>query len=153
MARPVHWVQFVLWTVGGLYFSWTDLDEIHGDHLRAPEPQVAVVGALASPSIAVEAIREREPVDSLAGLALIDLLGRPTYRIDYFTRVGAGVVRRTRLADAAAGALRPDISEAEAVALARQAYVGSEPVRSVEHLTEANVGSHHEYRGGSCSSR
>ena len=27
-------VQFILWTLGGLYFSWTVLGEIHGDHLR-----------------------------------------------------------------------------------------------------------------------
>ena len=24
-------IQFLAWTVSGLYFSWTDLDEIHGD--------------------------------------------------------------------------------------------------------------------------
>jgi len=24
-------IQFLLWTVSGLYFSWTNIDEIHGD--------------------------------------------------------------------------------------------------------------------------
>ncbi len=24
-------IQFIMWTLSGLYFSWTDLDEIHGD--------------------------------------------------------------------------------------------------------------------------
>ncbi len=24
-------VQFLAWTVSGLYFSWTDIDQIHGD--------------------------------------------------------------------------------------------------------------------------
>ena len=27
-------IQFILWTVSGMYFSWTDLDEIHGDHYK-----------------------------------------------------------------------------------------------------------------------
>ena len=27
-------IQFLFWTISGLYFSWTDLDEIHGDHFR-----------------------------------------------------------------------------------------------------------------------
>mgnify|MGYP005819234799 CR=1 FL=1 len=27
-------VQFLLWTISGLYFSWTDIDEIHGDNFR-----------------------------------------------------------------------------------------------------------------------
>lgn len=26
-------IQFLFWTISGLYFSWTDIDEIHGDHL------------------------------------------------------------------------------------------------------------------------
>ena len=28
-------VQFFLWTIGGLYFSWSDMDEVHGDHQKA----------------------------------------------------------------------------------------------------------------------
>ena len=27
-------IQFLAWTVSGLYFSWTDIDEIHGDQFR-----------------------------------------------------------------------------------------------------------------------
>ena len=27
-------IQFLFWTISGLYFSWTDLDEIHGDHFK-----------------------------------------------------------------------------------------------------------------------
>ena len=27
-------IQFIMWTASGLYFSWTDIDEIHGDHFR-----------------------------------------------------------------------------------------------------------------------
>lgn len=24
-------IQFIFWTVGGIYFSWSNMDEIHGD--------------------------------------------------------------------------------------------------------------------------
>ena len=27
-------IQFLFWTISGLYFSWTDIDEIHGDHYK-----------------------------------------------------------------------------------------------------------------------
>ena len=31
-------IQFLFWTLSGLYFSWTNLDEIHGDHyLKSPK--------------------------------------------------------------------------------------------------------------------
>ncbi|WP_425391996.1 hypothetical protein [Ekhidna sp.] len=26
-------IQFLFWTLGGLYFSWNDIDKIHGEHL------------------------------------------------------------------------------------------------------------------------
>ena len=34
-------IQFLFWTVSGLYFSWTNIDEIHGDHYQketSPNP-------------------------------------------------------------------------------------------------------------------
>ena len=34
-------IQFLFWTISGLYFSWTNLDEIHGDQYRkAPKQYV-----------------------------------------------------------------------------------------------------------------
>ena len=27
-------LQFLMWTISGLYFSWTNLDEIHGDQFK-----------------------------------------------------------------------------------------------------------------------
>ena len=26
-------IQFLFWTISGLYFSWTNIDEIRGEHL------------------------------------------------------------------------------------------------------------------------
>ena len=32
-------IQFLFWTISGLYFSWTDIDDVHGDHyLKKPTP-------------------------------------------------------------------------------------------------------------------
>ena len=28
-------IQFLFWTIGGLYFSWSNMDEVHGDHQKA----------------------------------------------------------------------------------------------------------------------
>lgn len=27
-------IQFLMWTISGMYFSWTDIDEIHGDQFK-----------------------------------------------------------------------------------------------------------------------
>ena len=32
-------VQFLFWTIGGLYFSWSNMDDVHGDPMKKPTPQ------------------------------------------------------------------------------------------------------------------
>jgi hypothetical protein len=140
-------IQFVLWTVGGLYFSWTDLDEIHGDHLMRPRAELPADVPLVSPSAVIERIRATRSVDSLAGIELTTVLERPTWRISYVSITDGRAVRQRQLADAATGTLRGPFSREEAVAAARAAYAGTAPVTSVELLTAGNVGGHHEYRG------
>lgn len=139
-------VQFLLWTLGGLYFSWTDLDTVHGDHLRRPARLPRADGELASPSAVVSAVRREQPVDSIASLALVDVLGRPTYRLTYFGGTADGTARRVQLADARTGELRGPVDREEAIRLAREAFIGPDTIRSVEYLTPASVGRHHEYR-------
>lgn len=155
-ARRIHrylgvfiGIQFVLWTAGGLYFSWTDLDEIHGDHLRAATPTVLGDAALASPAAAIAQLRALHPVDSLAGLELLNVHSRPTYRLHFFTRDGERTVRRTRLADAATGNLREPVSREEAIVAARSAMRADLRLAGATLVTEENVNGHHEYRGGS----
>jgi uncharacterized iron-regulated membrane protein len=139
-------IQFLLWTAGGLYFSWTDLDRVHGDHLHVPRPRLRAEGALVSPTQVLDAIRRGEPVDSLATVELVRVMDAPVYRLAYFTRTPAGVTRRVRLADARTGALRPPVSRDEAIRMARAEFAHAVPLRTVEYLTPATVGKHHEYR-------
>ena len=152
-ARQIHrWlglvigVQFVLWTVGGLYFSWTDLDEVHGDHLARPQAHLAGDLALASPAVVLDALRSRVQVDSLASVELAVVLEQPVWRLTYFTENDGRSIRRVQLADAVSGTLREPLGRDEAIAAARAAYVGHAPVTTVEYLTPDSVGRHHEYR-------
>ena len=41
-------IQFLAWTISGLYFSWTNIDEIHGDHFRKQLPPTFVYENLIS---------------------------------------------------------------------------------------------------------
>jgi uncharacterized iron-regulated membrane protein len=152
-ARRIHrWlglfigIQFVLWTVGGLYFSWTSLDAVHGDHLLRPRAQLPANVPFVSPTAVVETLRQRERVDSLVGVDLTMVLDRPVWRVSYFTTVDGRAARRRQLADAATGALRPALTREEALVAAHAAYVRDDSVVGVEYLTAENVGRHHEYR-------
>ena len=33
-------IQFLMWTISGMYFSWTDINEIHGDHFKKEIPKI-----------------------------------------------------------------------------------------------------------------
>jgi hypothetical protein len=33
-------IQFLLWTIGGLYFSWSNMDEIHAGPAEKRDPSV-----------------------------------------------------------------------------------------------------------------
>ena len=43
-------IQFLFWTISGLYFSWTNIDEIHGDQFKNLKYQPKAFNSLISPS-------------------------------------------------------------------------------------------------------
>jgi hypothetical protein len=134
-------IQFLMWTVGGLYFSWSNMAEIHGDFQKKPPPQYSADLAFISPSVALKNWRETMKMDSILGVSLIDILGKPTYRMEF---LHGGHHKMYQLADAQTGALRPPLSKNEAIALAVQQFKGEPQVRTVEELK--TVDGHHEYR-------
>lgn len=152
-ARRIHrWlgvfigIQFLLWTAGGLYFSWTSLGAVHGDHLMRPRSHVPAGASVVSPATVVASLREREAIDSLMTMELTMVLDRPAWRIAYLASADGRATRRNVIADAATGELRAPLTRDEAVATARASYTGDGHVVSVDYLTRENVGRHHEYR-------
>lgn len=133
-------VQFLAWTISGLYFSWIHIDDIHGDpQMRRPAPLAADINVV-SPSAALGALAAEEPFEAVRSVELIGVLGKPVYRAN-LVRGGKPAVR---LADAETGAPRPPLAKEEAEELAIAHYAGDAGVKKVERI-EA-TGSHHEYR-------
>ncbi|MBI5915185.1 MAG: hypothetical protein HY842_07390 [Bacteroidetes bacterium] len=137
-------IQFLAWTLGGLYFSWSDMDEVHGDFEKAAAPLLPASADYLSPSILLDSLRQTKEVDSLLELRLVSILGRPNWLVTYFPKGHERHHKKLRLADALTGSLRPPLSEAEAVQVAKEGYAGKGEVQNVEYLTQTS--SHHEYR-------
>ncbi|WP_033316747.1 PepSY domain-containing protein [Pontibacter roseus] len=140
-------IQFVLWTIGGLYFSWSDLDEIHGDHQRKHPSTFSAQMELVSPAQVLAQLPEAQEV---ASVKLVDILGEPHYQVVYQSASGQQgqehAVSHTQLAKASTGELRPALTEGEAVQMALNSFVDSVQVARVEYLTQENINGHHEYR-------
>ena len=120
-------LQFLMWTISGMYFSWTDLDEIHGDHFKKEEiRQTGFAGLPGTDQLGLE-----EPVHSLQ---LLDIGGTPHYWID-----------EAALYNARTGEKRHGISQQEAVQVAARHMSDELQLAEVKLIRE--VGAHHEYRG------
>lgn len=141
-------IQFLLWTIGGLYFSWNNIDEIHGDFEKKHPPMFASNISLISPTIAIDKIKETHPIDSVVSIQLIEILGKPFYQVRCITALHSEgkheVHAMNHLADATTGSIRGPLSKEEAIEIAKKRFNGKPDLRSVEYLTTTDK--HHEYR-------
>ncbi|MDX5419561.1 MAG: PepSY domain-containing protein [Hymenobacteraceae bacterium] len=150
-------VQFLFWTLGGLYFSWNDIDEVHGDHLRSEKKYFPASMNLVSPQVVLERLQAKSQVDSVLSVQLIEIAGVPAYQVRYFSggmdhsahEAGGHMPShaanvKVQLANAETGEFMSPLSEEVAVTVARNQMADPIKVEKVEYLTE--VGSHHEYR-------
>lgn len=119
-------IQFILWTAGGLYFSWTNIDKIHGDHFRNMELTPTTI-----PLNLLTNLPESTPdIQSVESLMIND---DPHFWIN-----------EKLLINAQTGQAKERITKEEAKAIASKHILPKYQVKSVTYLTE--VGAHHEYR-------
>ncbi|MDQ7039670.1 MAG: PepSY domain-containing protein [Rhodothermus sp.] len=131
-------IQLLLWTGSGLFFSLNPIEKVRGEHLMAPPPVLSPDDTLlASPAQVLRAFQQRFPEAEVLQITLRPLLDQPVYELT-FRQEGT---LQFALADARTGQLRPPITEAEAVAIARADFTPEAPVAAVEYLTEAPPGS------------
>lgn len=121
-------IQFLFWTISGLYFSWTDIDEIHGDQFLNEIPQEAFSKTLLTDS-------------------LFQKLAFPLHKLELKT-VGKEPffwVNDSILLHPKTGVLIEEISEKQALEVV-QIHVRSDfSPQNTERIT--SVGKHDEYRG------
>lgn len=143
-------IQFLLWTAGGLYFSWNDIDEVHGDlHRKAPALLPADL-KLAPPDSVLNDLRELQGLSHVASFQLIPLLGHPVYQVKLAAPAKAkGTIEeitatKNYLLDARTGRLRAPLAKNEAIDVAREAFLEPASIKEVKYITETDK--HHEYR-------
>jgi len=120
-------VQFLMWTISGLYFSWTDIDEIHGDHFKQLPPETNKFSGLIGTS-------NLENIGQVSSMELFEIGGKPYYWIN-----------NSSLYNAHTGALKEEITKDEALEVASRYMQPYLEIASVKQINE--VGPHHEYRG------
>lgn len=135
-------IQFMFWTLGGLYFSWTNIKEIRGDHLRKDQKTMRFDHDFIAPKIVIEEIKKNECKTEIKALRLIEILDEPFYEI----KCESTESEKLFAVNAVSGKVRQSISEDEAKKIAIDGLKQSLSVKNVQYLTKENVGGHHEYR-------
>ena len=137
-------LQVLLWTASGIYFAWTDIDEIRGDHLKArPEPVVLDQAWVAPTEIEFDAA-SISSLGRLRDLGIVAITGEPYYRLRVENDHGEA---RVILANARNGIVRGSLDREEAVSMARTSFTPEAALLDAILVTAEDVGPHHEYRG------
>jgi len=119
-------IQFLFWTISGLYFSWTNIDDIHGDHFKNSNYQPKAFSNLISPS-------KLSVSEGINAVELRDIGNVPFYWIN-----------KKQLYNAIDGSKKHQITKEEALYIAKNHMKSDLEVETIVQINE--VGKHHEYR-------
>ncbi len=119
-------IQFLLWTIGGLYFSWSDIDKIHGDQFRKKDPENSFI----SPKLFSNFQDSSLKIQSL--------------ELRFVNQTPYLWINKEKLIDPFTGKIRESISKDEALGVANQHILPEYRMKKIEYLTK--VDPDHEYR-------
>ncbi|MFC5046280.1 PepSY domain-containing protein [Aquimarina hainanensis] len=132
-------VQFFLWTIGGLYFSWTNIDEIRGDNLKKEKTPITIPKGIIAPySQLYNHIPNHTPVLDVRLKKVLDTL---YYEVTYTQ----GHQKQYLLFNAITGKKAKKMSENKAALIAKEKLSIASEITNIERITTTNK--HHEYRG------
>ena len=117
-------IQFLIWTISGLYFSWTNLDEIHGDQfMKNPISKISFSG-----------LSGLEYISDISKLELLNIANEPFYWVN-----------EKQLYNAKNGNKLDEITERQAIEVVNFHLKEDLEISTIEKIE--NIGPHHEYRG------
>ena len=119
-------LQFLMWTISGLYFSWSNIDDIHGHQFHKKGIIPELFSDLISPSHLV-------PSTKVYSIEL-----RSINKVPYYW------VNEKLLYNAKTGELKNGITKEEAIAIANRNINANLEIKGIELIKVA--GKHHEYR-------
>ncbi len=119
-------IQFLMWTISGLYFSWSNIDNIHGDQFKNMSPELGAYNNLID-------LDELEGNPSITSVELREINNQPYYWVN-----------KESLYSANTGFLKEAISKDDALSVAKKYMNQSLEVEDIQLISE--TGKHHEYR-------
>lgn len=121
-------LQFLIWSITGVYMVSMDIHFIHGETLQRTEKSKVELNTI---SYSITELITSFP--SAENITLIERLERPIYQF----RVSEPI-KKWLVVDARTGELLPDINQAQAVNIAKNNYSQWDKVSNVHFISENN---------------
>lgn len=132
-------IQFLAWTLGGLYFSWTNIGEIRGEDIRAEKKALPLPEGTGPLAALYDSVQLQMPGHKIRAIQVVDILGKAYFQVQL-----QDDPEKVKLYDLENLRLRAPLSAEEATEVARLGLKDEAPVISTRYLTAVN--GHHEYR-------
>ncbi len=128
-------IQFLFWTIGGLYFSWTSIESIRGEDLKNEKPPLIIPNGSRSLSILTDSLQTISQDMVIDQIQLIDILGKAHYQV-HIRKPNAKVL----LFNAYSLALRKEINEKDAIRLAQNSLKNPSKLLKTEYFMGIKAG-------------
>jgi len=136
-------IQFLFWTIGGLYFSWNNMDDVHGETLLKQEKHYFSTIDFVKIQKGIDSLKTEVTVDSIHSIEIKEAFGEPLVQLRYFEDHHLKI----QLIIAETGKLRPPFSGQECLELAEQQLKKPIKIVKAKLYNKHSTGAHHEYRG------
>jgi len=135
-------IQFLFWTLGGLYFSWNNMDDVHGETLLKQEKKYFPFVDFSTVQKGIDSLESEIAIDSVHSISLVEAFAKPLVQFKYFKNSQL----RVQLIEAETGELRSAFSEQECLELAKRQLKEPISILTSEFLEKHTTNAHHEYR-------
>lgn len=135
-------VQFFFWALGGLYFSWNNMDDVHGETLLKQEKKYAEAIDFSQIQKGIDSLKTLVKIDSVHSVNLFETLHKSFAQLRYFENSHI----KSQLISAETGRLQPSFTGQECLEIAEQQLKEPIPIVKAEFFDKNSTGMHHEYR-------
>ncbi|MFK5959305.1 MAG: hypothetical protein QM495_10630 [Lutibacter sp.] len=135
-------IQFLFWTLGGLYFSWNNMDDVHGETLLKQEKKYFPFVDFSIIQKGIDSLEMEVTIDSVHSLNLVEAFGKPLVQFRYFKNNELKI----QLIEAETGKLREAFTGQECLELAELQLKEPIPILKAKFLEKHTTNAHHEYR-------
>lgn len=135
-------VQFFFWALGGLYFSWSNMDDVHGETFLKQEKKYVELVDFSQIQKGIDSLKTFTNIDSVHSVKLVESLKKSFAQFRFFEN---GQLR-SQLISTETGRLQPAFTGQECLEIAEQQLKVPIPIVKAEFLPKPSTGMHHEYR-------